>query len=149
MKAPVAAFVIVTTPVVACVTTEYVRLLPSMSEPVSVPVRVVSSVAVMDWAAASGMLLAAATDTCTPTALLEARSPSHAVAVTIHAVSTPLALTAGVQSRASPIERSVTPAITATPSLVSMPLDTALIRKEITASSAAVAAAFDAVAKAA
>ena len=59
-----------------------------------------------------------------------------------------MALTAGVQSRASPIERSVTPAITATPSLVSVPLDTASIRKEITASSASVAAAFDAVAKA-
>ena len=39
---------IVTTPLVACVTTEYVRLLPSTSEPVSVPVKVVSSVAVMD-----------------------------------------------------------------------------------------------------
>ena len=93
-------------------------------------------------------MLAAATDTCTPTALLEARSPSHAV--TAHAVRTPLALTAGVRSRASPIERSVTPAITATPSLVSVPLDTASIRKETTVpqASAAVAAAFDAVAKA-
>ena len=70
MKAPVAAFVIVTTPVVACVTTEYVRLLPSTSEPVSVPVKVVSSVAVMDWAAASGLSLTAVILTVTVAGLL-------------------------------------------------------------------------------
>jgi len=78
-----------------------------------------------------GASFAAATATCTWTALAEAKAPSHALIVS--AFTVPFAFAAGVQRSVSPALTSVVPAVTAPHALPlpfsSVPVVTASIRK--------------------
>ena len=76
-------------------------------------------------------------------AVLEGKLPSHAL--TVKALRVPLALASGVQTRLWPEDRTVRPAVTGTPSLVRVPVETEAMRNEtvspLSASASSAAAA--------
>src|SRR2546425_286755 len=80
-----------------------------------------------------------ATLTLTGTALADAAVPSYAL--TMKALSVPLALAAGVQTQLSPLLNNVVPGVTAIPPLVNVPLLTASTRNESASPSTSVSSA--------
>ena len=89
-----------------------------------------------------GASLTGVTEIWTWMALSEAKVPSHAL--TVNALSVPLALASGVQTRLWPEDRTV-PVVTGTPPLVRVPLVTESMRKDtvspLSASASSAAAA--------
>ena len=93
-----------------------------------------SPIAAVAVEAMVGASLSAATVTCTWTAVSETIIPSKAF--TVKAFRVPLASSAGVQTRLSPLPRVVDPSVTATPPLVSVPVVIVSILKLIASPSA-------------
>ena len=106
---------------------------------VAAKVTVVSSVPATAMAARVGASFTAAVLTCTCTAEADVVVPSCALIV--NAFKVPLAWAAGVHPRLSPVPTNVVPAVTATPSLVSVPVLTASIRNRSASPSTSAASA--------
>ena len=83
MNAPVVASVITTTPLVGAVTIVYVRVLFSTSEPVRVPLYIVSSIGVIDCAFATGTSLTALIFTTKSTLVVTTPSDTPKVNVSV------------------------------------------------------------------